>query len=194
MWFSSSSPPGGRGASSSTTAPTDLVSLLDFAPPQGAMMTIKHMARTFSTNRMESLPAVSVQTIQIRRPRSICFSSTRKVNVFAICARGWRIFDPMTSPTLRCATRGSQATIPPRSRDRSSVRKVLKSAHFPSNQDVSDIRVEHGGASLLGSSIPLRPAESVALHHLRRERNYPLCLGSSREAETAFRNDSWMVS
>ena len=50
-------------------------------------------------------------------------------------------------------------------RDRSSMRKVLKSARVPSNQDVSDIRVEHGGASLLGSSIPLRPAESVALHH-----------------------------
>jgi hypothetical protein len=49
-------------------------------------------------------------------------------------------------------------------RDRSSMRKVLKSARVPSNQDVSDIRVEPV-ASLLGSSIPLRPAESVALHH-----------------------------
>ncbi len=94
------------------------------------------------------------------------------INLFFVNAQGERVCryahavgeysTPMTSPTLRCATRGSQATrgwsrqkaysIP--TRGRSSVRKVLKSVRFPSNQDVSDIRVEHSGASLLGSSFP----------------------------------------
>src|ERR1700730_16898168 len=45
------------------------------------MMTIETYGSTFSTNRMESLPAVSVRTIQIRRP----------INLFFVNAQGERV-------------------------------------------------------------------------------------------------------
>ena len=119
-----------------------VVSLLDFAPPQGAMMTIETYGSQILAEPDGKPPGSFSADNPNPPPAIICFLSTRKVNVFANMRTRLANIRPhdQCHPALcdphaglkRPGAGVDKRPIPPPipTRDRSSVRKVLKSAHF----------------------------------------------------------------